>query len=166
LSKYLERSKKKTTGPRIAVVTGVGAIMRGESGKSMNPLLGGDIMGSATLAKAWRDVRKAKNIKAVVFRIDSPGGSAVASEIIRQEMIRVAEQIPVVISMANVAASGGYWITCGAKHIVADPGTITASIGVFGGHLNTEKFWSETSWTWAPTPISMETSRTGPIRSV
>ncbi len=143
LTKYLSRNKKPTSGAKIAVVTAIGAIMRGESGKSMNPLLGGDIMGSETIAKALRNVRKAKNVKATILRIDSPGGSAVASEIIRQEMIRVAEMMPVIVSMSNLAASGGYWITCGAKHIVADPGTLTASIGVFGGHLNTEKFWSE-----------------------
>ena len=143
LNRYLTRSKGQKGGAKIAVVTGIGGIMRGESGKSMNPLMGGDIMGSETIAKAWRNVRKAKGIKAAIFRIDSPGGSAVASEIIRQEMIRVAETMPVVISMSNLAASGGYWVTCGAKHIVADPGTLTASIGVFGGHLNTEKFWAE-----------------------
>lgn len=143
LSRYLSRTKKHTGGAKIAVVTAIGAIMRGESGKSLNPLLGGDVMGSETIAKAWRDLRKAKNVKAAVFRIDSPGGSAIASEIIRQEMIRVAETMPVVVSMSNLAASGGYWISCGAKHIVADPGTLTASIGVFGGHFNTEKFWAE-----------------------
>ncbi len=143
LSRYLKGNPAPRNKPRIAVVTAVGAIMRGTSGKSMNPLLGGEIMGSDTIAGAWRDVRKAKNIKAVVFRINSPGGSAVASEIIRQEMIRTAEKIPVVVSMSNYAASGGYWITCGARKIVADPGTLTASIGVYGGHLNMEGFWRD-----------------------
>lgn len=143
LSRYLKANSVPLNKPRIAVVTAVGAIMRGKSGKSMNPLLGGEIMGSDTLARAWRDVRKDDRIKAVVFRINSPGGSAVASEIIRQEMIRTAEKIPVIISMSNYAASGGYWITCGAKKIVADPGTLTASIGVFGGHLNMEAFWRD-----------------------
>lgn len=143
LNRYLTRIGTPKTGPKIAVVTAIGGIMRGESGKSVNPLMGGDIMGSETIAGAWRDVRRAGNVEAAVFRIDSPGGSALASEIIRQEMIRVAETMPVVVSMSNVAASGGYWITCGADHIVADPGTLTASIGVFGGHLNTERFWSE-----------------------
>jgi protease-4 len=142
MGRYLERNPAGG-GAKIAVVTAIGAIMRGESGKSMNPLFGGDVMGSDTIAKAWRNVGKTDNVKAAVFRIDSPGGSAVASEIIRQEMLRVAEEIPVVVSMANVAASGGYWITCGAEHIVADPGTVTASIGVFGGHLNTEAFWRD-----------------------
>ncbi len=140
---YLERRPAKSTGNRIAVVTGVGAIMRGPNRQSLNPLFGGDVMGSDTIARAWRDVRRANGIKAAIFRVDSPGGSALASEIIRQEMIRTAEDIPVVVSMSNVAASGGYWISCGAQRIIAYPATLTGSIGVFAGHLNTSDFWSE-----------------------
>jgi len=139
---YLKRGSKAKRGPKIAVVTAVGTILRGSSGESFNPLFGGPIMGSDTISKAFRDVRKASGIKAVVFRVDSPGGSAVASEIIRQEMVRTAEEIPVVVSMSNVAGSGGYWISCGAQRIVADPGTITGSIGVYGGHLNASGFYS------------------------
>ncbi|NOZ78726.1 MAG: signal peptide peptidase SppA [Acidobacteria bacterium] len=139
---YLQRVGRTDSGPRIAVVTAVGGIMRGESRKSMNPLLGSTIMGSDTIARAWRRVRETRGIRAAIFRINSPGGSAVASEIIRQEMAKTAKKIPVVVSMSNVAGSGGYWITCGAKEIVADPATLTASIGVFAGHLNSEKFWS------------------------
>ena len=142
-SRYLRGNPASSNKPKIAVVTASGAIMRGRSGKSMNPLVGGEIMGSDTIAKAWRDVRKNKGVKAVVFRINSPGGSAVASEIIRQEMVRTAKKLPVIVSMSNYAASGGYWITCGARKIVADPGTLTASIGVFGGHFNTEAFWRD-----------------------
>jgi len=134
---YLKRGSKAKRGPKIAVVTAVGMIMRGTSGESFNPLFGGPVMGSDTISKAFRNVRKTKGIEAVVFRVDSPGGSAVASEIIRQEMVRTAEKIPVVVSMSNVAASGGYWISCGAQRIVADPGTLTGSIGVYGGHMNT-----------------------------
>ncbi len=140
---YLNRARKSPTGARIAVVTAVGGIMRGESRKDLNPLLGGDVMGAETIARAWRDVRKAKDIKAVVFRVDSPGGSAVASEVIRQEMARTAETIPVVVSMASLAASGGYWVTCGTQRIVACPSTLTASIGVFGGHINMDGLWSD-----------------------
>ena len=125
------------------MVTAVGSIMRGSSGKSLNPLLGGDIMGSETIARAFRDARAARGVRAVIFRVDSGGGSAVASEIIRQEMVRTAEQMPVVVSMSNVAASGGYWISCGARRVLADPGTITGSIGVFAGHLNMDEFWSD-----------------------
>jgi protease-4 len=138
---YLKRDRKTNRGQKIAVVTAVGTILRGSSGESFNPFFGGPIMGSDTIARAFRNVRKASGIKAVVFRIDSPGGSAVASEIIRQEMVRTAEEIPVVVSMSNVAGSGGYWITCGAQRIVADPGTIAGSIGVYAGHLNASGFY-------------------------
>ncbi len=143
LRRYLSSGRPNESGSTIAVVTGVGAIMRGPSGKSLNPLLGGDVMGSETLSQAWRDVRRTPGVKAVVFRVDSPGGSAVASEIIRQEMIRTAEEVPVVVSMSGTAASGGYWISCGAQRIVADPGTLTASIGVFAGHINMAGFYSD-----------------------
>jgi protease-4 len=141
---YLARSGGMSHGPKIAVVTAVGGIMRGESRREFNPLFGmSEIMGSETIADAFRAIRDDRDIKAVVFRIDSPGGSALASEIIREEMARTAEQIPVVVSMSNVAGSGGYWITCGAQRIVADPGTITGSIGVLTGHLNMAEFYND-----------------------
>jgi protease-4 len=141
---YLSRADSETRGAKIAVVTAVGGIMRGESRREFNPLFGmSEIMGSETIAGAFRAIRKADDIEAVIFRIDSPGGSALASEIIREEMARTAEEIPVVVSMSNVAGSGGYWITCGAQRIVADPGTITGSIGVLTGHLNMEEFYRD-----------------------
>jgi protease-4 len=140
---YLKRAGKVKRGPKIAVVTAVGTILRGSSGESFNPLAGGSVMGSDTISRAFRNVRKANGIKAVVFRVDSPGGSAVASEIIRQEMVRTAEELPVVVSMSNVAGSGGYWISCGAHRVVADPGTLTGSIGVYAGHLNTSGFYNK-----------------------
>ncbi len=144
LHSYLERGASSSRGGKIAVVTAVGGIMRGESRREFNPLFGmNEVMGSETIARAFRNIRKDKDIKAVVFRIDSPGGSALASEIIREEMARTAEKIPIVVSMSNVAGSGGYWITCGAHRIVADPGTITGSIGVLTGHLNMESFYSD-----------------------
>lgn len=144
LTNYLARGGSSARGGRIAVVTAVGGIMRGESRREFNPLFGmSDVMGSETIARAFRAIRKDSSIKAVVFRIDSPGGSALASEIIREEMARTAEKIPVVVSMGNVAGSGGYWITCGAQRIIADPGTITGSIGVLTGHLNMEGFYND-----------------------
>jgi protease-4 len=140
---YLRRSSAPSRGPRIGVVTAVGAIMRGPSGKSINPLMGADVMGSDTISRAFRDLRATPGIRAVVFRVDSPGGSALASEIIRREMRRTAEKVPVVVSMSNVAGSGGYWISCGASKVVANPGTLTGSIGVVAGHLNMDVFWEE-----------------------
>ena len=142
LRHYLKSGRPDRSGSEIAVVVAEGSILRGDSGYSPVPLFGGDIMGSDTIARAFRQVRDSP-AKAVVFRINSPGGSAVASELIREEMVRTAKQIPVVVSMGGVAGSGGYWIACGANRIVADPGTITASIGVFGGHFAMERFWTD-----------------------
>jgi protease-4 len=142
LRKYLRAGRPDRSGTEIAVVVAEGTILRGESGYSPMPIFGGDVMGSETIARAFQQVRDS-GAKAVIFRINSPGGSAVASEIIRAEMVRTAKKIPVVVSMGDVAASGGYWITCGAKRIVARPGTITASIGVFGGHLAMSRFWED-----------------------
>jgi protease-4 len=142
LRQYLKAGRPDRKGTPIAVVVAEGTILRGESGYSPVPLFGGDVMGSSTIARAFQQVRDSK-AKAVIFRINSPGGSAVASEIIRAEMVKTAEKVPVVVSMGDVAASGGYWITCGANAVVAAPGTITASIGVFGGHLAMSKFWEE-----------------------
>jgi protease-4 len=142
LRKYLRAGRPDRNGTEIAVVVAEGTILRGESGYSPVPVFGGDVMGADTIARAFQQVRDS-GAKAVIFRINSPGGSAVASEIIRAEMVRTAKKIPVVVSMGDVAASGGYWITCGAKRIVADPGSITASIGVFGGHLAMSRFWED-----------------------
>jgi len=142
LRRYLRAGRPDRSGTEIAVVVAEGTILRGESGYSPVPVFGGDVMGSETIARAFQQVRDS-GAKAVIFRINSPGGSAVASEIIRAEMVRTAKKIPVVVSMGDVAASGGYWITCGAKRIVADPGTITASIGVYGGHLAMSRFWED-----------------------
>ena len=140
--RYLKADRPNTSGAPIAVVVANGEILRGASGYSPMPVFGGDVMGSDTIARAWRQVRES-GAKAVVFRVNSPGGSAVASEIIRAEMARTAAKIPVVVSMGDVAGSGGYWITCGASRVVADPGSITASIGVFAGHLDMTKFWDD-----------------------
>jgi len=142
IRRYLKADRPDRSGAPIAVVVAEGEILRGENGYSPVPLFGGDVMGSETIARAWRQVRDS-DARAAVFRINSPGGSAVASEIIRAEMAKTASKIPVVVSMGDVAASGGYWITCGASKVVADPGTITASIGVFSGHLDMTKFWDD-----------------------
>lgn len=142
LKRYLRSGRPDQSGTKVAVIFAEGTILRGESAYSPMPLFGGDMMGAETLSRAWREVRNS-DAKAVIFRINSPGGSAVASEIIRAEMERTAKKIPVVVSMGDVAASGGYWITCGAQRIVADPMSITASIGVFGGHFAMSKFWED-----------------------
>lgn len=117
-------------GERIAVIYGTGNI---GSGKSENSPTGDQSIGSDTLAKALNDARDDKTIKAIVVRVDSPGGSGLASDIIWHAVEAAKQKKPVVISMGDVAASGGYYIAAGASKIIAQPSTVTGSIGVVGG---------------------------------
>ncbi len=142
LRRYLRAAAAVPGAPVVAVVSVRGAIVRGESGFSPLPVVGGELAGADTLAEAFRAVRESGAV-AVVLRIDSPGGSPVAAEMIRAEMVRTAERIPVVVSMGDVAASGGYWIACGATRLLASPATLTGSIGVYAGHLAMARFWVE-----------------------
>ena len=93
-------------------------------------------MGGDSVAEDIRRARTDSDIRAIVLRVDSPGGSSVASEVIRREVQLARREKPVVVSMSDLAASGGYWISMSANKIVADPDTITASIGVLSGKLN------------------------------
>ncbi|MGH9684853.1 MAG: signal peptide peptidase SppA [Candidatus Acidiferrales bacterium] len=120
-------------GDEIAIVHATGLIV---SGESENTAGGGFIMGGDSVAADIRRARNDSDIKAIVLRIDSGGGSAVASEVIRREVELAKARKPVVVSMSDVAASGGYWIAMSANKIVADPNTITASIGVLIGKFN------------------------------
>ncbi len=118
---------------RIAVVHATGLIVSGDSGNTPG---GGSVMGGDSVAADIRAARNDYSIKAIVLRVDSGGGSVVGSEVIRRE-VELANQVkPVVVSMSDVAASGGYWISTPARKIVADPGTITGSIGVLIGKFN------------------------------
>lgn len=126
--RYVARKRPLSlTGPegdRVAVITAAGNIMPGEQPPGS---IGGD-----SLARLIRDTAKAEGVKAIVLRINSGGGSMFASELIRQEVIRVTEQdIPLVVSMGSVAASGGYFIAAPADEIWATQGSLTGSIGVF-----------------------------------
>ena len=118
----------RTGVPKVAIVTCSGTIT---SGKSRRGPLGGQILGADTLVKAIRKARFEREVVAVVCRVNSPGGSAVASDLIWRALSETRK--PVVASMADVAASGGYYIAMGAKKILASPGTVTGSIGVVGG---------------------------------
>lgn len=111
--------------PNIAVVTAAGEIRDGEQ-----PV---GVVGGDTIAKLLKDAREDEDVKAVVLRVDSPGGSAFASEIIRKEVLALKEAgKPLVVSMGSLAASGGYWISANADEIWAAPTTVTGSIGIFG----------------------------------
>ncbi|MDA8645911.1 signal peptide peptidase SppA [Porticoccaceae bacterium] len=124
-NKRIEDTTLNNTMNRVAVITASGAIMDGQQPEGS---IGGD-----TLANIFNELKNEDTIKAVVLRIDSGGGSAFASEIIRDAIRRVQDAgLPVVVSMSSVAASGGYWIAAEADSILALPTTITGSIGVFG----------------------------------
>ena len=110
----------------------------------------GGIAYSTPIAKALDEAAADEKIKAVVLRVDSPGGSAVASEIILNATKRVAAKKPLVVSMGNVAGSGGYYVACGTNTIFADTSTITGSIGVVAGKLATAKMWEKVGINWTP----------------
>jgi protease-4 len=119
--------------PRIALVYVVGDII---PGRSQGSPLGGGFAGSDTVAEALKEAREDSAIRAILLRVDSPGGSGSASEVIWREVALARQKKPVVVSMGDVAASGGYYVAMGSDAIVAEPGTITGSIGVFGGKFS------------------------------
>ena len=114
-------------GPRIAVIYAAGVIA---SGKSSYDSPGGGVVGSETIVEYLRKARGDSSIKAVVLRVDSPGGSAIASDVIWREVVLTKNQKPLIASMSDVAASGGYYISMPAHAIIAEPSTLTGSIGV------------------------------------
>ncbi len=142
LGTYLKRAKRPhRRGPTIALVYGTGAVVQGSS--QFDPLTRQPAMGSDDMAKAFRAAIDNKRVKAIVFRIDSPGGSAVASDTIWRETQRAIEAgKPVIATMGNVAGSGGYFVAAGCTKIVAQPGTLTGSIGVVAGKLVTREAWA------------------------
>jgi protease-4 len=117
-------------GEKVAVIYASGAI---NTGRSNNSPLNGEMVGSDDIVSAVNTAADDKSIKAIVLRVDSPGGSALASDLMWYAIENAKAKKPVVVSMADVAASGGYYIACNATKIVAEPATITGSIGVFMG---------------------------------
>jgi len=133
-------SLKLGKGPKIAIVYAVGTITEGKN--SYSPLWG-KTMGSDTMVEALRDARKAKGVRAIVLRIDSPGGSGLASDFIWREVNRAAEEKPFIASMSDVAGSGGYYIAMAADTIVAQPGTLTGSIGLVTGKFTNKGLYEK-----------------------
>jgi protease-4 len=123
---------------QIAIVYADGSIVEGQSGTS---LLEGRTVGSSTLSKTLKTVRYNPDIKAVVFRVNSPGGDVFASEEIYRQLVLLRKEKPVIVSMGGVAASGGYYISCPGDEILALPGTITGSIGVVMGKVDLSGFY-------------------------
>ncbi len=132
LREYLRRSEREARS-KLAVIYATGEILPGRSGEDA---FGETIMGSDTIAEQFRRAREDDSLKAVILRVDSPGGAPFSSEVIRREVVMTKRVKPVVVSMSDLAASGGYWISMSASKIVAEPGTITGSIGVYLGKFN------------------------------
>ncbi len=143
LPEYLYRAgRPHESGKKVALIFGVGQVIRGKS--DFSPVNGSVTMGSETVAGAFREAIDDKDIKAILFRVDSPGGSYVASDTIYREVLRARKAgKPVIVSMGNLAGSGGYFVAMAADKIVAEPGTITASIGVLGGKMYAAGFWNK-----------------------
>lgn len=125
--------ERKHTGKKIAVIFAEGEIHAGESSR--------DSIGSEDMRQDIEEAKSDDDVAAIVVRINSPGGDALASDVIWRAMRETDDEIPVVVSMGDVAASGGYYMASAARYIFAEPTTITGSIGVFGIMFNTEKFF-------------------------
>jgi protease IV len=134
LSTYFRAAVAPPAGPRIAVVYGSGLIVRGR--RATNPFAGADEMAADDIVRAFRDAAADPRVRAILFRIDSPGGSVVASETIWRAVVAAERHgKPVVVSMGDVAGSGGYYVAAPADKIVAEPATLTGSIGVLAGKV-------------------------------
>ncbi|HTK78793.1 MAG TPA: signal peptide peptidase SppA, partial [Gemmataceae bacterium] len=140
--------KPKSDKPAVAVVYVNGPIVLGR-GEGVNPLaMGGPVAASTPIRKALDEALRDDSIKAVVLRVDSPGGSAVASEIILDATKRIKAKKPFTVSMGDTAGSGGYYVSLGADTIFADESTITASIGVVAGKFVTDGMWGKVGITF------------------
>ena len=148
LRKYLKRTEQPDDqAETVALIYGVGGVTRGKS--DFDPGSGATTMGSDTVTRAFRNAVRDDEVEAVLFRVDSPGGSYVASDAIWRETVRAREAgKPVIVSMGDVAGSGGYFVAMAADRIVAQPGTITGSIGVVAGKMLTSGLWEKTGISW------------------
>ena len=130
-----DKKKKEVSRDKVAVIYAMGSVVDGSAGEGF--------IGSERISKALRKARRDKSVKAIVFRINSGGGSGMASDVIHHEVQLAAEAKPLVVSMGDVAASGGYYIAAPADTILASPSTITGSIGVFGVFPSVEELMTE-----------------------
>jgi protease-4 len=130
LATLMRKSQPVTDKPTIAIIPAAGVIVDGDGASGMFSEEG---VGSEAMRKAFRTAARDENVKAVVIRIDSPGGSALASEVMWQAARHCAESKPVIVSVGSMAASGGYYLASAGDKIYADPSAIVGSIGVVGG---------------------------------
>lgn len=158
LKRYLdvdvEDAAPRESKNRIAIVFAEGEIVDGNGSSTQ--------IGGNSLSRQLRRLRMDPAVKAVVLRVNSPGGSAVASDLIQREIILIQKEKPVVVSMGYVAASGGYWISAYSNRIFAEPNTITGSIGVFGLLPNVKRLANSVGITWD----SVQTSKLGAMQTL
>ena len=138
------RSRTRSGKPQIALIYATGPIMANMPTSLFSTQ---EVITPRKFTKALRHARDSRTIRAVVMRVDSPGGSAIASDLIWREVMLTQREKPVIISMSDVAGSGGYYIAMAAGTIVAEPGTITGSIGVLGGKLNLKGLYNKVGLT-------------------
>jgi len=144
---YAVTTEAPDTDVRIALIQAAGQIVPGET--EFDPLADHAAIGAATVAQAIRDAIKAKGVRAIVLRLETPGGDYAASDTIRQAIAEArAAGRPVIVSMGNVAASGGYFIASAAETVIAEPTTITGSIGVIAGKIVLEDAWRKLGVHW------------------
>jgi len=150
----VEDAAPRESKNRIAIVFAEGEIVDGNGSSTQ--------IGGNSLSRQLRRLRMDPAVKAVVLRVNSPGGSAVASDLIQREIILIQKEKPVVVSMGYVAASGGYWISASSNRIFAEPNTITGSIGVFGLLPNVKRLANSVGITWD----SVQTSKLGAMQTL
>ena len=136
-------------GAKIALIYGVGPVVRGGNDDDPTGLTGSDSLSAEAVGRAFRDAVADRDVRAILFRVDSPGGSYVASDTVWREVKRArAAGKPVVASMGAVAASGGYFVSMAADRVIAEPGTLTGSIGVFAGKFVLSGLWDKLGVNW------------------
>ena len=134
--------------PKIALIYGVGKILSSASSDT-NPLMTNNVIAGDVINEVFDEILSDKDVKSIVFRINSPGGSPLASETVRHCLDRAKKKgIPVIISMGDYAASGGYWVASNANKIVSLPATLTGSIGVYGGKFVFKGLWDKLGIHW------------------
>ena len=151
-------------GPRVAVIYATGTITSGKSG--FDPV-NGAVVGSDTLIEHIRQARRDSGVRAIVLRVDSPGGSAAASDAIWRELVIAKNERadrPLVVSMSDLAASGGYYIAMPAQAIVAQPSTLTGSIGIFGGKVVTGGVYQKLGARIESTSVGKNAELDSPVR--
>jgi protease IV len=164
VDRYLSRAGRlHDRGETVALIYGVGGVQRGKS--EFNPVFGGLAMGSETVVRAFHEAIEDPAVRAIIFRIDSPGGSYVASDAIWREVVRArAAGKPVIATMGNTAASGGYFVAAPADRIVAQPSTLTGSIGVLGGKVVTRELWNRFGVTFDEVSVGDNTGMFSAVR--